>query len=69
MPYDINSGIHISTSNLLYNGAFNIISLTMFGNFFADTYSPNTLFNDENTVFCYPSRSIVNFSLPPFKIL
>ena len=50
MSYDINSGIHISTSNLLYNGAFNTISLTMFGNFFADTYSPNTLFSDENTV-------------------
>lgn len=36
--------------NMLYSDAFNINSLAMFGNFLADTYSPNILLIDENTV-------------------
>src|ERR687890_782752 len=54
---------------MLYNDAFSIISLTMFEYFLADTYSPNILLMEENTVsLLYPSVPITNTILPFFKI-
>jgi len=55
---------------MLYNDAFSIIYFTMFGNFLAETYSPNILLIEENTVsLCYPYRSALYFSRRPFKII
>ena len=55
--------IYFLTLNKLNNDAFSIISLTMFGNLLADTYSPNILFMQEKN-FHYRSSDIAdaNFS-------
>jgi hypothetical protein len=42
--------LYFAIINRLYSDALSIISLTMFGNLLAVTYSPNVLFTEENTV-------------------
>ena len=56
--------------NMLYDDAFSIISLTMFGNFFPDTF----IFSKrpfQRIEYCFnrPSRSIANVRLKFSKIL
>ena len=41
--------VYVKDVNQLYSEVFNVISFIMFGNFTAETYSPNILFIEEKT--------------------